>query len=125
MSALTDDLAHIRDQIRAARDQLRAAGPAVRAASARLDEALPAPQAVVDQLNQLQTAALHTPALQAAQLVAQPGGTTTAQVTAATGRSLAWVLRLLNTWVEAGVAVKLGDGRYTASSIDRSPSSGC
>lgn len=115
MSTFTDDLAHVADQLLAARDQLRAAAPApaVRAAVARLDDALSALEAVVDQLEQLQSAALAGSALRIARdLLSQPEGVTAAEVRTATSRSQAWVLGVLKGWVDAGVAARLGEDRY-------------
>ena len=60
MSALADDLAHVRDQLRAARTGLLAVNPipAVTAAIARLDAAVPALDVAIDQIDELQVTAL-------------------------------------------------------------------
>ena len=60
MSALADDLIHVRDQVRAARGLLLAVNPipAVAAAVARLDAAVPALEAAIDQVDELQVTAI-------------------------------------------------------------------
>lgn len=60
MSALADDLIHVRNQVRAARSLLLAVNPipAVADAVARLDAAVPALEAAIDQVDELQVTAI-------------------------------------------------------------------
>jgi len=60
VSALADDLGHVRDELQAARRGLLAVNPipAVLDAVARLDAALPALEAAIDQVDELQVTAI-------------------------------------------------------------------